>query len=132
MALYFADGDVERTVDAIYMATEDIDIPPGADAYERRFSMDVPADIELIDISPHMHYLGRSAEVTATLPDGERVASRTGTSDGKTSTSTASPSVCRQEAESTRSTISTTRRTIRPTPPSRPPACDGVSSQRTK
>lgn len=73
-ALYWAAHDeVERSVDGLYLATESIDIPAGESNYERRLSMEVPADIDLVDISPHMHYLGRSARVSAALPGGGEI-----------------------------------------------------------
>ncbi|NKB88537.1 MAG: hypothetical protein GKS06_09980 [Acidobacteria bacterium] len=73
-AIYLSPPEqVDRTVDALYLATEAIDIPAGEAEYARHLSMNIPADIDLIDISPHMHYLGRSARVVATLPDGTQV-----------------------------------------------------------
>ena len=73
-ALYLTTKDnVDRTVDALYLATENINIPAGNSDYVRYLSMNVPADIDLVDISPHMHYLGHSARVLATLPGGEEV-----------------------------------------------------------
>ena len=35
--------------------------------------MDVPTDIRLIGVSPHMHYLGREVKAVATLPNGEEI-----------------------------------------------------------
>ena len=52
------------------MGTEQIDIPPGDDAYGRHVWMDLPTDVELIEVTPHMHYLGREVEAYAELPDG--------------------------------------------------------------
>ncbi len=70
MALYFAEGEVERTVDALWMSEMNLDIEPGDRRYERHLSLELPVDVQLIDVSPHMHYIGKSAKVVATLPDG--------------------------------------------------------------
>ena len=70
MALYFADEPVERETVGMVMGTQDINIAPGDPDYWRQVWMEVPTDIDLIEISPHMHYLGKTVEVVATLPDG--------------------------------------------------------------
>ncbi|MEM7293295.1 MAG: hypothetical protein AAF420_07875, partial [Pseudomonadota bacterium] len=35
--------------------------------------MDVSADIRLLAVSPHMHYIGKEVKAVATLPDGSQV-----------------------------------------------------------
>jgi hypothetical protein len=70
LALYFADEPVERLSVGLVMGTENVDIPAGQPEYWRHVWMDVPTDVDLIDVSPHMHYLGKTVEVSATLPDG--------------------------------------------------------------
>ncbi|MFT5286622.1 MAG: hypothetical protein ACI8TQ_002792 [Planctomycetota bacterium] len=71
LALYFTDEPIEKFADTIFMGTEDVDIEAGDGAYARRIYMDVPADITLIDVLPHMHFIGRSVEAFATTPDGQ-------------------------------------------------------------
>ncbi len=73
LAFYFADGPVERHVEGLVIGTEQIDIAPGDDAFGRYVYMELPAAIELIDVTPHMHYIGREVEAYATLPDGQQV-----------------------------------------------------------
>jgi thiol-disulfide isomerase/thioredoxin len=73
LAFYFADEPVERHVEGLVIGTEEIDIPAGEDAHGRYVYMELPAAIELIDVTPHMHYLGREVEAYATLPDGGQV-----------------------------------------------------------
>ncbi|MEM7480791.1 MAG: redoxin family protein [Acidobacteriota bacterium] len=73
IAFYFADEPVERGVTGLMVGTQDVDIPAGEAHYWRRVTMEVPVDMELVDISPHMHYLGREARVVAKLPDGEEL-----------------------------------------------------------
>lgn len=66
--------DVERTpeayIDGLFFGTQEVLIEPADEDYHRRFSMHVPVDMQLVNIGPHMHLLGKSATVTATLPDG--------------------------------------------------------------
>jgi len=70
LAFYFADQPVERYVEGLVIGTEQIDIAPGDGAYGRRVWMELPSDVELIQVTPHMHYLGREVEAYAELPDG--------------------------------------------------------------
>ena len=72
-AFYFADQPVKRGVTGLFIGTQEVDIPAGDRDYWRRVSMELPADMQLVDIGPHMHYLGRESIVTATLPDGEEL-----------------------------------------------------------
>ncbi len=71
LAFYFADEPVTRHVEGLVIGTEQIDIEAGDADFARHVTMDVPADLELIEVTPHMHYLGREVEAWATLPGGE-------------------------------------------------------------
>ncbi|MEM7350084.1 MAG: redoxin domain-containing protein [Acidobacteriota bacterium] len=70
VAFYFAKGPVKRGVSGLFVGTQDVDIPAGDSDYWREVTMDVTGDMRLVDIAPHMHYLGRESRVTAVLPDG--------------------------------------------------------------
>ena len=70
VGFYFAREPVSRYVDGVVIGTQDLRIPPGAEDYWRRFSMNVPAGMTLTDVTPHMHFLGREFIAIATLPDG--------------------------------------------------------------
>ena len=70
LALYFADEPVERYTAGLVIGTENVAIRAGDDNYWRHVWMELPHAVELVDISPHMHYLGKRVEVSATLPDG--------------------------------------------------------------
>jgi len=48
-----------------------IDIPPGKADFTRRDSFTLPVDVELVGVSPHAHYLGKSFRGWAVLPDGK-------------------------------------------------------------
>lgn len=70
LALYFADEPVEKETVGLVIGTQNVDIPAGEPAYYRHVYMDVPTDLDVVDVSPHMHYIGKDVEVVATLPDG--------------------------------------------------------------
>ncbi len=55
------------------MGTSQVDIPAESKNYQRYFWMELPARIRLVDLAPHMHYLGTRAEVDAILPDGQKI-----------------------------------------------------------
>lgn len=73
LGLYFAKTPVDKYIDGTVIGTQDLKIEPGDKNYRRHFWMNIPADIDLIDVLPHMHYIGKSAKVEATLPDGNKV-----------------------------------------------------------
>lgn len=68
-ALYFAKRPV-RQIGALFIGTYDIRIPAGENDYRRHAWMELPSDVTLVDCLPHMHFLGKSFKVDATLPDG--------------------------------------------------------------
>ena len=74
LALYFAKEPVERYTEGLVIGTENIDIPPGESEYVRHVWMELPSAVELIDVNPHMHFLGRDVDAVALLPDGGREA----------------------------------------------------------
>lgn len=72
IGLYFADKPAKDYVYGLFMGTQDVDIPADAKNYRRHFWMDVPVGMTLLDLMPHMHYLGSKVEIFATLPDQSR------------------------------------------------------------
>lgn len=70
LGLYYAKTPVEKYIEGLIIGTQELEIPAGEANYWRHFGMDVPADMELVDISPHMHYVGKSMQAIATLPNG--------------------------------------------------------------
>jgi hypothetical protein len=52
------------------IASRKIDIAPGESHYVVKASMEVPADAQLLRITPHAHYLCKDMKVNARLPDG--------------------------------------------------------------
>ena len=49
-----------------------LDIPAGQADYTIKDSLTLPVDTDLIAVGAHAHYIGRSMEAVATLPDGTR------------------------------------------------------------
>ena len=73
IGLRFADEPVDHWIDGLLIGTQRLAIPPESDAYWRHVRMEVPVPMTLVDIMPHMHYLGAEAKAVATLPDGTRI-----------------------------------------------------------
>lgn len=71
VALYFAPRPVERFVTTLALIDLAVDIPPGATEHRMRYDFTTPVEVELLDVTPHMHLIGTEMKVTATLPDGE-------------------------------------------------------------
>ncbi len=73
IGLYFAKEPVTQVVAGTVAGTLDVDIAPEDADYWRQVYMEVPADIRLIGVSPHMHYIGKEVKAVATLPDGSEI-----------------------------------------------------------
>ena len=73
IGLYFAKQPVTHLVASTVAGTLDVDIAPEDADYWRQVYMTVPADIRLLGVSPHMHYIGKEVRAIATLPDGAKV-----------------------------------------------------------
>ncbi len=54
----------------LLMGSRKIDIAPGEASYVVKASRVLPADVNLVGITPHAHYLCRDMKVDAYLPDG--------------------------------------------------------------
>jgi hypothetical protein len=72
VALYFSKEASTRSSYLLYLRSVQIDIPPGEADYAVESSYQLPVDVELLSILPHMHYLGKEAHGWAELPDGTR------------------------------------------------------------
>lgn len=76
MGLYFVKTPVAESlkqpaklVGSIWMANYQLDIAAGEKNYTRSTSYTLPKEIIMVGVVPHMHLLGKSMNVTATLPD---------------------------------------------------------------
>ncbi|HET6246229.1 MAG TPA: hypothetical protein VFE47_00885 [Tepidisphaeraceae bacterium] len=70
VGLYFTDQPPRGTVQAVILFNKKVDIAPGDSAYALKASQTLKADADVVGIFPHMHLLGRTVRLTATLPDG--------------------------------------------------------------
>jgi hypothetical protein len=72
VGLYFANQPASQRLVKFGLWSYDIDIPAGEKNYGLRDSYTLPADVDLLRILPHAHYLAREIEATALLPDGSK------------------------------------------------------------
>jgi mono/diheme cytochrome c family protein len=73
IGLYFTDQAPTRPYMLMLLRSTSIDIPPGAADYAIESSYQLPVDVNIIGIAPHLHVLGKEARGWAELPDGHRV-----------------------------------------------------------
>ncbi len=71
VALYFAERPVDRYLSTLALIDLAVDIPPGETSHRMKYSFTTPVELELLDVTPHMHLIGTEMKVTATLPGGE-------------------------------------------------------------
>jgi AhpC/TSA family len=79
IGIYFVDKPISESlkepgklVGSFWMANYEMDIPAGDATYRRATSYTLPRDIIMVGVVPHMHLLGKTMTVTATLPDGRK------------------------------------------------------------
>lgn len=73
LALYFAKKPAKHLISSLTLITRQINIPPGDTNYQRDLYVELPMDVTLNGIIPHMHLIGREMKVQATTPDGKLV-----------------------------------------------------------
>lgn len=72
IGLYFAARPATRPALAMELVNRDIDLAPGARDVHVRDLYTMPVDVAITSVYPHAHYLGKSVEAWAVLPDGSR------------------------------------------------------------
>jgi hypothetical protein len=74
VGLYFAKGAVRKRLLFAPVINQAFTIPAGAADHEVTASIPfLPFGVHVVNVTPHMHLLGRRMSVTATLPDGRQV-----------------------------------------------------------
>jgi hypothetical protein len=74
LGIYFSKKPATKFLAGISARTTDIAIPAGAKRHQVRCeSSPLPADVSVLTVTPHMHFLGREIAATAVLPDGKKV-----------------------------------------------------------
>ena len=72
VALYFTDERPTRSAVLFLLRSVEIDIPAGAADYVVEKSYELPVNVEIPALLPHLHYLGKDVHAWADLPDGSR------------------------------------------------------------
>jgi mono/diheme cytochrome c family protein len=70
IGIYFTDEAPRRNLELLLIENKKIDIPAGQNDFRITASRELPLDVELFGIFPHMHMIGKEVKVTARLPDG--------------------------------------------------------------
>jgi len=75
VGLYFSSTPPERrlmtpSIPGFFGLLAGIDIPPGEKAFTIKGVYTVPADMRVLSVTAHAHYLGKDIKATATKPDG--------------------------------------------------------------
>jgi Flp pilus assembly protein TadD len=70
IGLFFTDRAPSATPVLVVLGSKAIDIPAGATDYAIEDRFELPVDAELRSVYPHAHYLGKTMDVRAMLPDG--------------------------------------------------------------
>jgi hypothetical protein len=70
IGLYFYDGQPQKMARRMDVRNHFFQIPPGAENHPVRRCYEFEADKQLISITPHMHYRGKSARYELVRPDG--------------------------------------------------------------
>jgi tetratricopeptide (TPR) repeat protein len=70
IGLFFSDRPPARSPLPIKLESKTIDIPAGQADYAIDDRYVLPADVDVLSVYPHAHYLAREMKGTATLPDG--------------------------------------------------------------
>jgi hypothetical protein len=71
IAVYFAKEPVRRQLHVHMIINPLVNIPAGAEDHKMTALWTVPQNVHALDVMPHMHLIGRSMSVVATLPDGK-------------------------------------------------------------
>ena len=72
VGFFFADTAPTATPAVVQLGSQTIDIPAGASAHVVEDRYRLPADVDLLAVYPHAHFLARQAEAWAVLPGGAR------------------------------------------------------------
>jgi mono/diheme cytochrome c family protein len=73
IGLHFTDQAPTRPYMLMLLRSTSIDIAPGVSDYAFESSYQLPVDVSVVGIAPHLHLLGKEARGWAELPDGGRV-----------------------------------------------------------
>jgi len=69
IGLYFSDRPPTQQLFTLRVGDPPIDIPPGEKRYAIHADYTLPADVDVLNVFPHAHYLAKTMRSWATLPD---------------------------------------------------------------
>jgi mono/diheme cytochrome c family protein/thiol-disulfide isomerase/thioredoxin len=70
IGIYFAKKPVKQVLHWSVVINPELVLPPGQSSIEIKAAWEVPVDVVLRNVSPHMHLLGRDMQISAKFPDG--------------------------------------------------------------
>jgi hypothetical protein len=73
IGLHFARKPVKKIMQGMLMGSFNLDIAPGAKNYQRHVELTLPVPVNLLGVTPHMHYLGKEMKIVATTPGGKKI-----------------------------------------------------------
>jgi hypothetical protein len=73
IGIHFSDEKPRGRMQMMMVSNNRVDIPPGAADHVIEASRTLKQPVELYGIFPHMHLIGRTVKLTATLPDGSSI-----------------------------------------------------------
>ncbi len=74
VGISFTKKPAKKIVAGIALRSRDLNIPPGESKHiVKTQSAPLPADVDVLSISPHMHNIGKQMKVVAHKPDGKTV-----------------------------------------------------------
>ncbi|MDF1663098.1 MAG: redoxin domain-containing protein, partial [Planctomycetota bacterium] len=73
IGLHFAKKPAKKILQGFFMGTTNLNIAPGNKSYKRHVELILPVPVNLIGVTPHMHYIGKEMKVVATTPKGEKI-----------------------------------------------------------
>jgi hypothetical protein len=71
LGFFLTDEPPRRSMIDVMMLDNKIDIPPAEAAYRTRDEFNVPVEMEVLALFPHMHMIGRDLRITAIPPDAD-------------------------------------------------------------
>ncbi|MGB0523315.1 MAG: redoxin domain-containing protein [Flammeovirgaceae bacterium] len=72
VGIYFADEAPSKYITGSIMGTQRLQVPANESEFTKSVWTYVPADIDLLDLTPHMHYIGKSVKIDLILPNGQK------------------------------------------------------------
>lgn len=73
IGLHFAKKPAKKILQGFFMGTTNLNIAPGKKEYKRHVDLTLPVPVNLVGITPHMHYIGKEMKVVATTPKGKKI-----------------------------------------------------------